>query len=473
VENAHVTDPAAGAVTRPARSIVLLPGGDRFEDFFDKIAVSLETFRDEFTGGWLFNYVRALRSADVRTVLVFMSARVESPVQFTHADTGVPVWILPTPRSHQKVRNGQRRFFPESETLVGITSYLATPLRALARILRHERIDAILCQEYEHARFDVCVLLARLAGLPMFATFQGADETKTRVERSLRRFSMRGCTGLIIPSVREVARVQHTYNVPSRKIGVIPNPVELVACAATGRDATRAALGISRTTRVVAWHGRVQIDKKGLDVLLDAWDRICSDRPHADIMLLLVGTGRNADVLRQRIGSNPRVRWINRYVMNRQELWSYLFAADLYTIPSRYEGFAVAVLEAMACGLPVVASDVSGVSDVVSRGEEDGGIIVPREDSQALAGALLRLLENPRLGQQLGEVARRRMETDFSLEVIGEKLRRFLFPETGSERPLRDDRDVTGGEPPQNLSGNVAPNELVHPKARLLSPKRI
>jgi glycosyltransferase involved in cell wall biosynthesis len=416
-------------------TIGLLPGSDRFEDFFDKIGVSLETFRDEFTGGWLFNYVRALRLVGVRTVLLFASARVEGAVHFTHADTGVAVWVLPSPRLHKKVQRVQRRFFPESDALAAAASYLATPSWTLARVLRHERCDAIVCQEYEHARFDTCVLLGRLLGLPVFATYQGANQTKTPIERPIRRFSLGRCAGLIIASQAEIARVKGAYGVPSQKIGAIPNPVEVVALEAPERHATRTKLGIGRDTRVVAWHGRVQIDKKGLDVLLDAWDHICSERPDGDILLLLVGTGRDAEVLRHRVASNPRVLWIDRYVFGRRELWSYLLAADLYAIPSRREGFAVAVLEAMACGLPVVASDVPGVAEVIPRGEADGGIVVPREDASALAGALLRLLEDPELRQRFGDVARRRIEREFSLEVIGPRLRRFLFPDHEPERP--------------------------------------
>ena len=177
----------------------------------------------------------------------------------------------------------------------------------------------------------------------------------------------------------------------------------------------------------------MQIPKKGLDVLLDAWDRICADRPLDDILLLLVGDGRDADALRRRIGQSQRVRWIDRYVLDRAELWDLLSAADVYVIPSRYEGFAVAVLEAMACGLPVVASDAEGVADALPGGEEDGGIIVPSENAKALAAALLRLLDQPEAARHLGELARHRMEAEFSLSVIGRRLRQFLFPESGPQ----------------------------------------
>jgi glycosyltransferase involved in cell wall biosynthesis len=302
----------------------------------------------------------------------------------------------------------------------------------LTHIIRRERCDALLCQEYEHARFDTCVLLGRVLRVPVFATYQGANETTTTLERAIRPLSVRHCAGLVIPARDEIGRVLRRYGVPAEKIAAIPNPVEVVGADAAERRDTRADLGIASGTRVAAWHGRVQINKKGLDILLDAWDRICAERPDADILLLLVGTGRNADVLRRRIVHSRRVRWIDRYVLRRRELWAYLSAADVYVIPSRREGFAVAVLEAMACGLPVVASDASGVVDVLPRGEEDGGIVVPREDPAALAGAMLRLLENPDLARQLGHIARQRMEREFSVEVIGPKLREFFFPESKS-----------------------------------------
>jgi starch synthase len=264
--------------------------------------------------------------------------------------------------------------------------------------------------------------------LPVFATYQGADQTRTAIERVIRRSSTRRCAGLIIPSERETTRVERAYAVPASKIVPIPNPVEIVPLNRSDRDVVRRQLGISSQTRVVAWHGRIQIDKKGLDVLMDAWDRVVAARPDSDVLLLLVGTGRNGPALRERIGTNPRIRWIDRYVFNRAELWSYLLAADVYTIPSRREGFAVAALEAMACGLPVVASDAPGVVDAVRRGEADGGLVVPRNDAAALAAALLDLIDQPERARRMGEVARRRIEHEFSLDVIGPALRRFFFP---------------------------------------------
>jgi starch synthase len=103
----------------------------------------------------------------------------------------------------------------------------------------------------------------------------------------------------------------------------------------------------------------------------------------------------------------------------------------LYTIASRHEGFAVAILEAMACGLPIVASDSPGVIDVIPRGPIDGGLIVPAADATALAGALLRVFDDPDLAANLRACARRRVQADFSPRVVGDRLRQLLFPVRG------------------------------------------
>jgi glycosyltransferase involved in cell wall biosynthesis len=412
----------------------LIPGGDRFEDFFDKIGVSLETFQHEFTGGWLFNYVRALSLVNVRTVLIFTSARVQRIVHFTHTDSGAPVWVLPSPRIQQKIRNARHRLRPESRELLAVASYVGTPLRALRRVIRDERCDALLCQEYEHPRFDVCVVLGGLLGLPVYATYQGANDTRSRLEQTFRPRTIRRCAGLIIPAGEESCRVHISYALPISKIGRIPNPGDVDAGALAERITTRAELGIGRTEQVVAWHGRVQIDKKGLDILLDAWDIVCAQRPVSDIRLLLVGSGRNAEALRSRLRSSQRVLWIDRYVFNRRELFSYLSTADVYAIPSRREGFAVAPLEAMACRLPVVASDAPGVVDLFPRGEIDGGFVVHGNDPAAFGAALLRLIDDPDLCQRMGQAGRVRIDREFSVDVVGPLLRRFMFPDDPQPR---------------------------------------
>jgi starch synthase len=418
-------------------TVALVAWGDRFEDFYGKLGITLDDFRDRPVGSWMFNYVEALRLAGVRTVLFYASAHVREPTRFRHRPTGTAVCVLPSPRLHQKARGLQDRYWPGSPAMRTVSSYLSTPLRPLARELRRERCAVVLCQDYDHPRFDICVPLGRVLGLPVFATFQGAKRTMGPVEYRLRRAALHACDGLIIGAGRERERVQARFGVPTAKVAHISNPVDVDRWRPVDRGRARARLGIPADVRVVSWHGRVELLRKGLDVLLEAWERVCDARPDAPLLLLLLGTGGDADALRRRLAGFPydNIRWVDRYVHDRGQLVEFLSAADVYAFPSRHEGFAVAPLEAMACGLPVVAADAPGVSDLLEDGEGSGGIVVPRGDADALAGGLGGLLDDARRSRRLGALARQHVERRFSLGTIGAALRRFLLDEATSAGP--------------------------------------
>jgi glycosyltransferase involved in cell wall biosynthesis len=421
-----------------ATSVAFLPAGDRFEDFFDRIGVSLDDFRLQQSGGWLFNFVEGLRQQGIGTVLVFSSARVGSTVRFVHQPSGARVCVLPVPKVHVKARNFASRRDPRSQAWFSIGSYLALSVSRLTRELRRYGCVALLCQEFETPRFDVCVLIGRLLRLPVFATYQGAMEQHAGPEKLIRPLTVRGCAGLAIGASVEIGRVRARYRVPERKIGHIPNAVDVQLWSPGDRAAARSALGIEPDTQVVAWHGRVQIKRKGLDLLIQAWHLLRAARAGRDLRLLLIGWGRDGELLRGMIDELPspeEVVWIDRYVHDPNEIAGYLRAADVYCIPSRHEGFAVAALEALACGLPVVASDVPGISDVFRDGDSSGGVIVPPGASDDLARALGDLLDDPARRETLGVAARRRVEDKFTVEEVGAQLWDFMRKQGVRHRP--------------------------------------
>ncbi len=86
----------------------------------------------------------------------------------------------------------------------------------------------------------------------------------------------------------------------------------------------------------------------------------------------------------------------------------------------------MAPLEAMACGLPVVGSDIPAMSNIIEHGSASGGVIVSREDSQILAETMQRLLDSPDLCRELGQSARRNVESRFSIESVGRQLDEML-----------------------------------------------
>lgn len=411
----------------------LLHWGNALEDFLRPNGLTLDDFCRSFRGSWLFGAVDALRAAGVSSVLYVVSLEAELPHRRVHEPTGAPVVVLPAPRTYaalaRRMRNpygrtseetfGRRRF--PLGLLRELSPYLATPLRALARELRRDGCAALVVQEYEFPRFDV-LALRRPAGVPVFAWFQGGDYRRWRLERLTRPPAMRRAAGLVVGPKAEAERLRRAYRrLPP--VARIPNPVDVERWRPENGARARARLEIPEDARVTVWHGRVEARKKGLDVLLDAWERVAAP----DRRLLLVGDGPDLAAVAERAASLPGVVVAGRLVGDRDELRGLLAAGDVYVFPSRHEGFAVAPVEAAACGLPVVAAAARGVEDTFPGGEDSGAVVVPREDAPALAAALDRLLADRELARELGARARARALAAFSLDAVGAELRAFLL----------------------------------------------
>jgi starch synthase len=387
--------------------VAILPWGDVFEDYLEPIGLDLEAFAERMTGGWMFGYIDALTSAGAECVLVVFSSRVRRATRLVHRPSGTSIRAIPASRVYRAIR----------------TPYLATPPNELARVLREERITHVLCQEYEDPRFDIAVRVGRRLGIPVMATFQGGNWQRSPLERFVRRRSLAKSAGVIIASRVEAERVRIRYGVEGVRIF---NPLDRRIWYR--EDHARESLGISAHALVAAWHGRIDVRRKGLDILIDAWKQVRARLAPRDPWLYMLGSGQDSALLRsQGIATIENgIRWSDTYELDRGATRRLLSAADVYVFPSRHEGFAVAPLEAMACGLPVVASDAPGVEDIFERGEADGGIIVPREDANALADALERVLTNATLRSRLASRGRARVDEAFALDVVGRQLIEFF-----------------------------------------------
>ena len=415
---------------------------ETIEDFLDPLSLSFEDLCDELTGGWMFGYAEALRTAGVRTVVFCVRRDAVKPTRHEHRPTGATIWSVPEPRAHRMLRTGRdclaARLPPDAPwrfpriaraALSHGAHVLSTPMSALLPLLRAEGCGALLCQDYEYPRFEACLLMGRRIGIPVFASFQGGHRPQSFLERPLRPFAVRAAAGLVIAPQSEIDRVRKRYRVPADRTWRIFNPLEAARWEPDSQALARRELQLPADAEVVCWHGRVEIGTKGLDVLLDAWDQVTSERPHRRLLLLLVGTGRDAPALAERVAGRADVRWRNEYVLDKSEIRRYLSAADLYAFPSRSEGVPVAPVEAMACGLPVVAADAFGVADILEGGDQAGGIVVARGDAFAFANALCALLDDPRRREELGRRARQRVVEAFSTEAVGAQLRNALFPQ--------------------------------------------
>jgi glycosyltransferase involved in cell wall biosynthesis len=412
----------------------VLPWGDLFEDWLDTLGVGLDELCEQFVGSWMFGWADALRRNDVDCTIVAVTRRVAAPLRRVHEPTGAALWFLPPTRVERLLATHAARECLDGRrdpgslgraALAQVAPYAATPPAALRQVLRRERCDAIVCQEYETPRFDMCVALGALLRLPVHATFQGGDYQSLRSERLVRPLTMRRATGFVIAPSAEAHRVGDRYGVEPSRIARIFNPVDTDVWRADDRQAARAELGLPADGRVVAWHGQLH-PRKGLDLLLDAWRRVRSETRDDRLRLVLVGSGEAAVKELVTKAADEQVQLLDEWVVDPVRLRRVLSAADVYAFPSRHEGFPVAPLEAMACALPVIAADAQGVRDIFERGEDDGGVVVPRDDVTAIAAALRSLLDDDERRRRVGAAARKRIEDAFAPGRVGYELRDWL-----------------------------------------------
>jgi glycosyltransferase involved in cell wall biosynthesis len=161
----------------------------------------------------------------------------------------------------------------------------------------------------------------------------------------------------------------------------------------------RSELGIPDAVCVIGSVGRLHPDKDPVNLVraLDHLDPSDRERLH----LLIVGDGECRDEVERFIADRSLARHVTM-TGERHDILALLRAMDAFALPSRTEGLPIAILEAMSCGLPIIATAVGGIAAAVA----DAGIVVPREDAVAFAGALLRVADDADLRTRLGGRAR-------------------------------------------------------------------
>ena len=190
------------------------------------------------------------------------------------------------------------------------------------------------------------------------------------------------------------------------------------------RSALREQYGIPAPARVVLFCGGI-VERKGVDLLLKAWQVVLAQSPEAQ--LLLAGPeggpddpgGRFRASMISRI-EQPEYRNSIRFIGLRNDIPDLMRASDVFVLPSRMEGTPNVVLAAMASGLPVVLTELGGVSGVFVRDQSEG-FVVPQEDWQTLANRLGTLLRDENLAARIGESARERAVSEYSLDLAADQ----------------------------------------------------
>jgi sugar transferase (PEP-CTERM/EpsH1 system associated) len=287
----------------------------------------------------------------------------------------------------------------------------------LYRLLCHAR-PTILHTWMFHANIPGRVL-GRLAGVPIVISSERTMGQEGRLRCWFNRITspLPDRVACVSESVAEFAA--QTIGIPPAQLAVIPNGIPLEDFHPAGRSKARADLGIPLRAVVVGTVGRLQ-PVKGTSYLLEAWALLASDHP--DAILLLVGGGPQQAALERmsrRLGISERVRFLG----DRADVPDLLRGMDVFALPSIWEGMPNAALEAMAVGLPVVATAVGGTAEVVVDGVT--GLLVPPGNSDALAQSITCLLCDPALRHKMGQAGRERVVKHFSVGRMVEQTERL------------------------------------------------
>lgn len=194
---------------------------------------------------------------------------------------------------------------------------------------------------------------------------------------------------------------------PERRLTVIPNGVD--ATLFTPHGPSERGMGIPNDGRLVFGTVARMTEAKDHDNLLRAFQKVRSTRQ--DVLLALVGDGETRDHVEQMVvdlGLSDAVLLLGR----KDDIPSWLRAMDIFVLPSQREGAPISILEAMSCGIPVVATNVGGVSEILVDGEN--GRVVPPNNHESLAEAMLWMAENPEGRSRLAEAGLEAIVARFS-----------------------------------------------------------
>src|SRR5450631_108899 len=352
-------------------------------------------------GGGMNVYVRALATALAR-------AGVECDV-YTRADHGGQPSVVQVEPGFRvlHVHAGPRSPVPKHALADLVDPFVDASMR---QMLEREPVDVL------HANYwlsgAVAHRLKHELDVPMVATFHtlarvkaeaGVDddsEHRTRVEHEVV-----ACADLMLASTNdERAQLASLYDAEVDRIEVVPPGVDHTVFIPGDRGAARQRLGID-APRVLLFVGRIQ-PLKGADLAIRALAAL--DDPKAALVIVGGPSGRDGTAeqarvhaLAEELGVARRIHWVSPRRHDR--LADYYRAADVCIVPSRSESFGLVALEAAACGTPVVAAAVGGLTTLVEHGRT--GLVVDPSTPQAFAAAASGILADPLLAERLATAA--------------------------------------------------------------------
>ena len=392
----------------------------------DALSIALLGYRSRPFGGGQGIYLKYLSKA-----LVDAGHRVDviSGPPYPHLDPRVRLIQLP---SLDLFENGLGSLRPRHllsltdtlEWLSKLTGGFAEPYtfgrRALKYLRRHgHEYDLI----HDNQSLSYAMLSLQAEGMPLVTTVHHPITNDLRIALDaasgwVERLLVRRWHSFLVMQTRVARRLRHVITVSecsrrdiARDFGRPPEQVDVVYNG-IDTDTFRPLPGVAREPLRIMATASADAPLKGLKYLLLAFAQL--RRRHPGLELLLVGApqpGGRTEALIDELGLRPAITFVSQ--ISTEALVAHYARASVAVVPSLYEGFGLPAGEAMACGVPVVASDAGALPEIVG----DAGLLVPPGDAAALAQAIDALLRDPPRRAALGAVARQRIVDNFSWDV--------------------------------------------------------
>ena len=298
-------------------------------------------------------------------------------------------------------------------SLGGVGMFDFRVLFRLWKLMREERPDVL--QSFLFWANLAARLLGRLSkAVRVICSYHDEIVSEGRLLRLIDRLTFRWSHAVVCCSDAVRRSVSACLGAPAAGQTIIPFGVD-ARLFATADRATREELGLREGGPVVGTVCRLVEPKKGLSVLLQAMVLLRGAGDDRGCQLLIVGEGPARDSLEslsQQLGVSS---WI-RFAGSRRDVPRILPLLDLFVLPSLYEGFGIAILEAMAAGKPVVATTVGGIPEFVVPGET--GLLVEPGNAAALADAIACVLRDPDRAKRMGASGRSRAQAGFQISTV-------------------------------------------------------
>lgn len=280
-------------------------------------------------------------------------------------------------------------------------------VRAACEYVRSERVSLIHSHEFSANTYGT--LVAALVGIPIIATVHGknyySDERRRRLAYSL----VSRCAQIVAVSEDLKRFLMSVIGIRDNRIKVVYNGQKLLpVIGAEQKRLIKERLGLFQNEQVVGSVGNLY-PVKGYRYLIAAAQKLIARRPNTTFVI--IGRGELEAPLREEVKLRGLERKV-RFLGFREDVPALLSIMDVFVLPSLSEGLSIALLEAMAAGKPILATQVGGNSELLIDGQT--GLLVPAADVDALVEKISCLLADKYLARYLGENARKSVQQRFS-----------------------------------------------------------